>query len=87
MIALPAIVWFLIGVLIFCVGWNLAVYKFRADQRHIAQNYEKLADRYEELAVLMDQDPTRAGIDVGKDYVIHEIEQLCRDIRESIKVT
>ena len=81
---------FILGIaatLFFVIGWNLSVYKFRRDQRIMAANYEKLADRYEELAVLMSQEPTRAGIDVGKDFVIYEVEQLCREIRQGMEHT
>lgn len=88
-ISLPLLIWLLVAwialALAFCIGWNGAVWNFRRGQRVMAKNYERLADKYEELAVLMDADPTRAGINVGKDWAVGEIENLCREIRASMK--
>lgn len=69
----------------FVAGWNLSVYKFMRDRKRLAANYATLADKYETLANLMNNDPTRAGIEIGKEFTVQVIEKLVRDIRESMR--
>lgn len=69
----------------FGLGWNWSVAAFTAKQRRLRDQYLSLATRYEELAEMMQQDPTRAGIDIGKQAVVNDIEQLCAAIRAEIE--
>lgn len=88
MIELP--IWLLLllvlGIAIaFVVGWNLSVFAFRDHQKAQAKRFLEQAERLEELAKMMDQDPTRAGIDIGKDYVVGLFENFARDLRADLE--
>lgn len=83
-ISLPAIVLLTILSLLlataFILGWNLAVYRWRAEQKNWGVKYAILANKFERLAGRLDSDPQRAAIDLGKESVIQALNRFLREI-------
>lgn len=88
MINLP--IWVLLALIaglgiVFVLGWNLSVYAFRDAMKREAQKHAEMAQRWEELANMMRQEPMRAGIDIGKDHIITIVESFARELRADME--
>lgn len=74
----------LIAVIGFIMGWNLSVRRFIRRRRRLEQYITKLESEVRSFNREREEDPQRAWTDVGTQYVVNQIEQLCQSIREEV---
>lgn len=83
----PAIVVFLIFLVLmaFLTGWNTSVARHRARQRNLERSVADLELQADAMTESLQDDPQRAGIDIGKRYAVHQMQNTIDRLREEAR--
>lgn len=67
-------------------GHEFAILRWRKRQTELAKEFTDLHDKFAELSSdLLRKDGTRAGIDIGTEYVLNLIDHFIIDLREKLQ--
>lgn len=85
MITIPAITLFVVGLLMFLLGYEAAIHWWRHKRRMIEATVKSLEANMLTLQAQLDKDPARAGINHGQLYILNQIENFTALLKEQIQ--
>ena len=71
--------------LAFVIAWNWSVARWYDRQRRLADKNKTLNAAVNKLADRMETDEMRTAIDLGKESVLNDVEDLTSEIRKSME--